>query len=260
MERKESKNMKINYLILIVSILCLGIFVYKMMNSSEKVNLSDEEIKRLNYFEEVALNSEFGDSPKRVLKWNKKMLVYIQKDKEYLEQVEKIKQVLDNIKQLTSGNLLIEVTNDISISNSIIYLGNKEDLLSKHPDSFQGVDKDFTGLVDIEFDLNKCFITSNKIFISTDEPLDIQFSSILEEITQGIGLPADSKSYSNSVFYENQIADDKINFNYSKLDIEMIKLLYHPKIKAGLNVFQVRNIYKRILKSEPDYFSDTLKS
>lgn len=252
--------MKINYLILIVSVFCIGIFVYKMINSSEKVNLSEEEIKRLNYFEEVALNAEFGDSPKKVLKWNKKMLVYIQKDKEYIEQVEKIKQVLDNIKQLTSGNLLIEVTNDISISNSIIYLGNKENLLSKHPNSFEDVDKDFTGLVDIEFDLNKCSIISNKIFISTDEPLDIQLSTIVEEITQGIGIPADSKSYSNSIFYENQIADGIINLNYSKLDVEIIKLLYHPKIKAGLNVFQVRNIYKRILKSEPEYFSKTFKN
>lgn len=252
--------MKINYLILIISVLVIAIFLFKMINPSEKINLSDEEITRLNYFEEVTLNAEFGDSPKRVLKWNKKIFVYIQKNEECFEQVEKIKQVLDNIKQLTSGNLLIEVTNDISISNSIIYLGNKKDLLQKHPDSFKGVDKNFTGLVDIEFDLNKCFIISNKIFISTDESLDIQLSTIVEEITQGIGIPADSKSYSNSIFYENQIADGIINLNYSKLDVEIIKLLYHPKIKAGLNVYQVRNIYKRILKTEPDYFSKTFKN
>lgn len=252
--------MKINYLILIVSVFCIGIFVYKMINSSEKVNLSEEEIKRLNYFVEVALNAEFGYSPKRVVKWNKKIFVYIQKDEECFEQVEKIKQVLDDIKQFTYGNLLIEITDDISISNSIVYLDNKKNLLRRHPDSFKDVDKDFTGLVDIEFDLNKCSIISNKIFISTDEPLDIQLSTIVEEITQGIGLPADSKSYSNSIFYENQIADDKLNFNYSKLDIDIIKLLYHPKIKAGLNVFQVKNIYKRILKSEPDYFSITFKN
>lgn len=252
--------MKINYLILIVSVLVTAIFLFKMINPSEKINLSDEEITRLNYFEEVALNSEFGDSPKRVLKWNKKILVFIQKDEEYFEQVEKINQVLDDIKQLTYGNLLIEKTDDISISNSIVYLDSKKNLLRKHPDSFEGVDKDFTGLVDIEFDLNKCSIISNKIFISTDEPLDIQLSTIVEEITQGIGLPADSKSYSNSVFYENQIADGIINLNYSKLDVEIIKLLYHPKIKAGLNVFQVRNIYKRILKSEPDYFYKPFKN
>jgi len=253
MEPNENKIMILT--ILIISVLSVGGVIYRLVNSPEKINLTDYETKLIDYYKEVALDAEFGDSPNRIVKWNSIMKLYIEKDREYKEQVTWIKEVINKINSLVKkSDFKIEITGDKSKSNSIIFLGNRNNLEINDPSFFNGVDMEVTGLVNIEFDTRKFAIMQSKIFISTDEQLEIQFSTILEELTQSIGLPADSNSYSDSIFYENQIEDDKINNDYSQLDIDIIKLLYHPKMKSGYNTIQVNSVFKRILKSEPNLF------
>lgn len=248
-----------SYLIIVVSILCGGLFIYKMINSPEKINLNNYEEKLIDYFEEVALNSEFGKSPKRIIKWNSKMLLYIYKNKEYKVQVDKILEVIKDINQITDKNFKIEIVDNESKANSIIFLGSKNQMKKVYPSFFDGVENNLTGLVDIEFDLGNYEITSSKIFIDTGESIEVQLSTIIEEITQSIGLPADSETYPNSIFYENQILDGNLNEKLSLIDIDIVKLLYHPRIKSGYNTLQVKNTFKRILKSEPNYFSGNLE-
>ena len=72
----------------------------------------------------------------------------------------------------------------------------------------------------------------------------------MEELTQSIGLPADSKNKADSIFYEDQLIDNNIIKEYSQLDIDIIRLLYHAKMQSGLNSFQASNMFKRILKIE----------
>lgn len=262
MEQKESKNKGMTYFLIILSFLCIGAFIFKIINSPEKVNLTSYEEKLLSYFKEVALNSEFGKSPRRVVRWNSKMILYISKDKEYLSQVRKIHEVVQNINSIVSeSNFRIEITNNKSKSNSIIFLGDKKSMEKEYPSFFEGVNMDLIGLVDIEFDNNNLSITSSKIFIDTEQSLNVQLSTILEELTQSIGLPADSKTYPNSIFYEDQIIDGKMNTDYSILDIDIIKLLYHPLMKSGLNTFQVTNVFRRILKIESiEYFKGNISA
>ncbi|WGH74421.1 DUF2927 domain-containing protein [Tenacibaculum tangerinum] len=251
MVQKDNKMIKSSYLILFVSIICLSVFIYKIINPSEKVFLSDYEKDLLNYFKEVTLNSEFGESPRSIIKWNKKMLLYISRDNEYEKQVKRINEVIKEINLLTAkSGFEINITKDKSKCNSIIYLGQRDKVEKENPDFFEGVDKEFTGLVDIEFDLNDYFITKSIIFIDVNQPINIQLSTILEELSQSIGIPAGSEIYPNSIFYENQVIEGRLNQNLSQIDKDVIKLLYHPKMRAGLNNFHITNVYKRILKSE----------
>lgn len=39
---------------------------------------------------------------------------------------------------------------------------------------------------------------------------------------------------------------------YSKIDRDVIKLLYHPEMKPGLNLKQVNNVIKKIFQEERD--------
>ena len=78
----------------------------------------------------------------------------------------------------------------------------------------------------------------------------MQESIILEEITQSLGLSFDSKKYTNSIFYEHKSRDNIHIKEFSNLDKDIIKLLYHPKVKAGLNEKEVKIVIKQILSKK----------
>lgn len=255
MVQKEKDDKKMKYLVFIILFFCLAVHLLRMINSPEKINLSSYETELISYFKEIALNAEFGESPKTIIKWDSKMSLYVLKNKECKEQVDKIEEVIGIINSIVEGSgFEIEITKNKSESNAILFLGNKSDMEKGYPLFFDGVSSNLAGLVDIEYDTQNFTIKQAKIFIDTNEPLDVQLSTIVEELTQSIGLPADSKRYSNSIFYEDQIY--KLNKEYSQIDKDIIKLLYHSKMQPGLNTFQVDNVFKRILKLEPNnYFN-----
>ena len=88
------------------------------------------------------------------------------------------------------------------------------------------------------------------IFINTSTPYKIHKSAILEELTQCLGLANDSEKYTDSVFYKWKIADSIFTYDYNKMDVDLIKLLYNPKMKAGLSSEESERIIKRILKKK----------
>jgi hypothetical protein len=67
-------------------------------------------------------------------------------------------------------------------------------------------------------------------------------SCIVEEITQVLGLPNDSDSVYPSIFNDHT-PDDLL----TGLDGLLLKLLYQPKLKAGMSEQQVRPIIRRII-------------
>ena len=67
-------------------------------------------------------------------------------------------------------------------------------------------------------------------------------SCVVEELTQIMGLPNDSDNVFPSIF------NDKSHDDYlSGLDFLLLKLLYHPKIKTGMNIKQVKQQLSKIL-------------
>ncbi len=67
-------------------------------------------------------------------------------------------------------------------------------------------------------------------------------SCVVEELTQIMGLPNDSDKVFPSIF------NDKSHDDFlSGLDYVLLKLLYHPRIKIGMNLTQVRKQLHNIL-------------
>jgi hypothetical protein len=64
---------------------------------------------------------------------------------------------------------------------------------------------------------------------------------IVEEITQVLGLPNDSEKVFPSIFN-----DKSVNSLLSGLDYLMLKMLYDPRIKAGMNLQQAAPLLKTI--------------
>ena len=72
-------------------------------------------------------------------------------------------------------------------------------------------------------------------------------SCVVEELTQVMGLPNDSDKVFPSIFN-----DQSHNDFLSGLDYVLLKLLYHPRIKVGMNDTQVEKLLNAII-AENDF-------
>jgi hypothetical protein len=202
------------------------------------------------------LQSEYDDNPKRVIKWKEPMLLHVIKKEESKLQMSVIKKTIAEINRLATDGFKIILTNNLSRSNAILYLCSKEQIAELNPYFYKmftkDIDYDITGLAYTEFDTKMYNIDKALIFINSEYSFDNQESTILEEITQSLGLAFDSKTYTNSIFYEEKFKQ-KVRVNkYSRLDRDIVRLLYHPKMKSGLDSIEVERVIKKILKSEKD--------
>lgn len=233
--------------LVIFTIIIIGSIVYfKTVLNNYTPTAYEKEL--IEYFKEVALNTEYGDNLNRVVKWKTNMIIFISKDEEYNYQTKLINQTIETINEIVQEDFKIELTDDISKSNTILYLCKLNSLSELDYSLHDSINNDFAGFASVEW--RNFFIEKAKIFINTEETLELQESTILEEITQSIGILNDSEKYTNSIFYNHQIDDNIINRKYSRIDIDIIRLLYNPKMKAGLNAKQSEKVIKKILKEE----------
>ena len=219
----------------------------------KKYELTKYDKELISYFEEVVLNTEYDDNPKKVLKWTEKMNLFIVKDENLETQVSIIKNTIKNLNKLIKDDFKIQLVDKPTEMNSVIFLLNKEKTKTFVPSFFDGIEEEFIGLADVEYDTNTFEIKVVKIFIDINQPIELQESTILEEITQSIGIMNDSESYPNSIFYKNKNLDTIRKTEYSKLDKDIIRLLYNPKMKPGLNFEQAEKIIKEILGEKTFY-------
>jgi len=73
-----------------------------------------------------------------------------------------------------------------------------------------------------------------------------QLHLLREELTQSLGLGQDSEKYLNSIFQINWTTTS----SYSQIDKDIIRLLYHPNMKVGLNENEVDVLLRSILINE----------
>lgn len=241
--------MKQRTILFIILLIILGIIVYKLVDFKNH-ELSEYDKELVNYFNEIALKAEFEDSPHRVIKWTEPMNLYIIKDEEFNTQVSIIKNAINKINNLIKGEFKIQLVDSHVKSNAVIFLSEKDKVELLVPSLFEGIEEELAGLALVEYDLDNYEIKQAKIFIDINEPLENQESTILEELTQSIGLMNDSEKYPNSIFYQNKALDSINTLEYSKMDIDLIKMLYHPKMKPGLNFKKAEKVIKQILKQK----------
>lgn len=68
-----------------------------------------------------------------------------------------------------------------------------------------------------------------------------------EELTQSLGLARDSNLYPESIFQQSFSTKTT---DYAPIDRDLIRLLYHPEMKVGLNRDEVDNLLRDILLTE----------
>jgi len=179
------------------------------------VSFSQDSI--INYYNEIAGRSEYGDSNATFCKWKNNVKIYFDFEnsdsiKKYSEEV--IKDLNDLIDPIT-----ISITNKKSEANLLVYFGNFSDYKKR----YNVVMKEGNFLGFACTNTYNHTIYSGYVFINEKLQGNRLKSVIREEITQSFGLANDSWEYPDSIFFQG--ANSQVKF--SELDKVIIKLHYN---------------------------------
>ena len=209
--------------------------------------LSKYQVDLISYFKDIALGFEFGNADKVTRKWNSNLKVFVREstNKELVKELILIK---DEINELVTDGFRIDIVNDYLQSNYYIFLGKDSKYAEIFPSSANLTDDNW-GLFTV-YSTNYYF-TYGRMYVDTYRPtMDGQKHLLREEFTQSLGLARDSYLYSNSIFQQKWTTVTE----YSKIDKDLIRLLYHPKMKVGLNKTTVDSVLREIILENIDAF------
>lgn len=212
----------------------------------------------INYFFEVAFHKENENGQlientksktRQIEKWNNDIHFFVQGDtisgdrKIFFDAIAQLNALKLTVKfietfQADKANLLIRfgTPKQLDLPKNVggcgIYTSKKGyiyEALIKIPFNGESVQKDYLGRAKI----------------------------ILEEITQILGLPSDSYSYPNSVFYQ----DNSYSPLLEDIDKQLLHFLYEPSLPVGYSCNQFENDFKEILYhvNEKDKFLALVK-
>ncbi|MDA8707710.1 DUF2927 domain-containing protein [Cyclobacteriaceae bacterium] len=206
--------------------------------------LSEYEIDVIDYFKDIALGFEFGNTSNITRKWNSEMKVFIggEPSFELLAEFEKIR---TEINELKTDGFNVTVVDDSLQSNYYIFFGSGTKYAEMFPDEANLVNSNW-GLFYLLWNGQNQFY-SGHMYVDIIRANSIEQKHLLrEEFTQSLGFARDSQLYMESIFQ----SDWTTTIEYAPIDQDLIRLLYHPEMSVGLNELEVDNTLREILSSE----------
>ena len=208
------------------------------------IELNEYDFEVISYFKEIALGFEFGTSSEITRKWCSDLKIFVGGDISNDLNVE-LNKIVNEIRSLATDNFSIQIVNDSSQSNYYIFLGSGEEYSKIFPSQANYVDSNW-GLFSVWWDESNCLNRGN-MYVDIYRANNIGQKHLLrEELTQSLGLGKDSFKYPNSIFQSSWTQ----TLNYLEIDKDVIRLLYHPKMKIGVDRYEVDNLLREILLGE----------
>lgn len=189
---------------------------------------------QIDYFLEVALGSEFGDSPTTIKKWNKDVRIKVLGSPTQ-QDVKTLHAAIDEINSITPG---VHLQLNSQNPNVTIYFV-PESNFSKYEANYSPINLGFFWNLWKENNI----IYNSKILISTNRITQTERSHLIrEELTQSLGLMKDSYRYKDSVFYQGWTSVTQ----YADIDKALIEMLYRPEIRPGMTRAQVLQVLRTL--------------
>lgn len=206
--------------------------------------LSEYQKEVINYYKDIALGFEFGNASSVTRKWNSELSIFIGGEPNVALQNE-LENIKTEINELAKDGFKVNIVNDSLKSNYYIFFGTGTEYAKIFPDQSNLVDSNW-GLFSVYWnDRNQ--ITSGYMYVDIARASATEQKHLLrEELTQSLGLAKDSPLYMESIFQSKWTSTTQ----YATIDKELIKLLYHPNMRSGLNANQVDNTLREIMMSE----------
>ena len=228
--------------------LCIVILISSCLKDDDDILpgfiLSEYEIDVIDYFKDIALGFEFGNTSNITRKWNSEMKVFIggEPSFELLAEFEKIR---TEINELKTDGFNVTVVDDSLQSNYYIFFGSGTKYAEMFPDEANLVNSNW-GLFYLLWNSQNQFY-SGHMYVDIIRANSIEQKHLLrEEFTQSLGFARDSQLYMESIFQ----SDWTTTIEYAPIDQDLIRLLYHPEMSVGLNELEVDNALREILSSE----------
>ena len=178
----------------------------------------------LDYFNEVALGSEYGESTDVLCKWTKTVLYTVEGSatEDDLTLIGELCERLNTIEGFPGIRKAI-IPGTANFVISFVENGKIEEM-------FEAADGNCVGMAEYSWDSSTGEILSARAAI--DETItDERCSTVCEEFLQALGPACDSYSYINSVFYEGVTLVPRP----SELDWAIMQILYSPEMPVGVH-------------------------
>jgi hypothetical protein len=215
----------------------------KSFSQNNNKQLTAQEIE--DYFVEIALGSEFGKGKKIIRKWRRNIKYMVASvGVVNAELTTELTKMVRELNILIGGKPQITEVYDRAEANFVIFFGKASNYVNIYEPKAENLAKTNWGLFYVSPDKDG-FMIRGTMYVDTEriKLMKEQKHILREEFTQALGLMNDSFKYPNSIFQQKWTDVNE----FSPIDRELIKILYHPRIKAGMNETRVRSIIKQIL-------------
>lgn len=216
----------------------------KVGESPDEKELTAYQSRVVEYFQEVALGFEFGNSSRIVRKWSDSLYLYV--GGTTLPELEmELYSIINEINALTSDGFGVAVTTDSISANYYLFLGSGAAYAELYPQQAE-LTKSNWGLFYLNWN-GMQQLTSGHMYVDIFRAdLAAQKHLLREELTQSLGLARDSKRYPDSIFQ----LDWTLTSSYTDIDRDIIRLLYHPEVHSGMTKKEVKTTLEAILAQE----------
>ncbi len=209
-----------------------------------KPALTDHQKEVINYFNKVALGFEFGNASSITRKWEEDMMIYVGGEPSHMLDGE-LNKIISEINELTSDGFNVKIVEDSLTSNFYLYLGTGENYASRYPSQSDLVNGNF-GLFSVFWDSHNNLNRGHMYVDIHRAEGDAQKHLLREELTQSLGLARDAPDYPESIFQSSWTTTT----TYAPIDKELIRLLYHPKIKSGFDKMMTDQVLTELFLTE----------
>ncbi|OJJ21449.1 hypothetical protein BKI52_12945 [marine bacterium AO1-C] len=192
------------------------------------------------YFKEIAIGSEYGRG-KKVVKWTKNMKIFVMGEKiPAMEQ--ELDKIIQELNQLIRPIKLQRVYNK-SQANFHVFFGSVNQYLNKVEGNARRYARRNLAMFYIYYG-KQGTINKGSMYVDTYtmKAKETRKHLLREELTQALGLMNDSYKYPKSVFYQKFSRST----TYTKIDKQIIRLLYNNQIRPGMSRQQVEQVLKRL--------------
>lgn len=183
--------------------------------------------EEIDYFLEVALGTDYGDSEQTIKKWAEDIEIDVLGTPTEAD-LQTLEGVVEEINSLIDGVEMVIVEQNPNV-----------DLHFAPEDDFGSIESNY---VPVNYGFFWSYWNGNdelyesRILISTDEITQAERSHLIrEEVTQILGLMNDSTRYEESIFFEGWTETN----SYAEIDKSVIEMLYREDIQPGMTAKEV---------------------
>jgi antitoxin component YwqK of YwqJK toxin-antitoxin module len=191
----------------------------------------------IEYFNEIAMGSEFGTGDKLTRKWSHDVNVFIRG--EYSPKlVSELDDVIFDLNSIIS-TIKIHKVSSKELANFIVYFGSAKGYAKAVALPAKKIAKLDSNYGSFYCKKNSETIKRCSMYVDTYRASpEFQLHLVREEFTQALGLMNDSTRYASSIFF----SDVSYTRRFSQIDVELIQFLYSDSVVSRMSSLDVKTV------------------